>query len=519
MRKPAKPAKTVSRKKPIKKAPVSSRRKIATVDHGAIKVRDDKPLHVALREDMIEYSNYVIEDRAVPAYQDGLKPVHRRVLWALYHKLNSRPEKNYFKSARAAAETMAFHPHSTSYPSIVKMIEGTPCALLTGLGNFGGYSEYTQAGADRYTELKLSEFTMAMFFDPRFKKAYETVPNFDGLDIEPIYLPAQLPLVIAREQSGIAVGVTTDLPTFTLPSLYKAVTFALKQKENKYTVSIKTLVKTLQFTCSYGGKVIENEAAMTQLMKTGVASFDWQCDYHMKGDTLYINGFPPQWSFDAKLEKIREIKEVSEAADISQGNDICIKVSFRKVSEALKETAISKVIKLLKSKTHYKTNVTLRYLQEDELVNFSRAKFEKMSIQALIARWTANRVALEKTALKNELSELAGALAHQQLMKTAVDNLDIIFKILRTKGIDKVAVLAKQLKITKEQSQEIWQIAVGRLDRLSLDQILNKIKELNKAINVAKTRLKNPEASVLQHMEENKKALLNPVAYEKQPSN
>lgn len=522
MRKPVK--KTLAKKTAAKttrrtpRSPTSKNKGV--VDHSAIKVTNDKSLHEALFENMKEYSAYVIEDRAVPAYQDGLKPVHRRVLWTMYHKMGSRPDKNYFKSARVAGEVMAFHPHSSSYPAMVKMIEGTPVPLITGMGNFGGYSVYTKAGADRYTEVKLSEFAMQMFFNPRFKKAYETVPNFDGLEVEPIYLPAQLPLVIAHEQGGIAVGVTTDLPSFTLASLYKVVTLALKAKDTKYVVPAKTMAKYLELTCSYGGVVVENASTMLQLIKTGVATFDWKCAYHMKGDELFVTGFPPgKWSFDAKMEKIREVKEVAEVANLSSGENILIRITFRKVASEMKEKAITKVINLLKSRTHYKTNVTLRYLQEDELVNFSRAKFASMSIQELIAKWTANRVHLEKVALKDEIADLNAAIAHQELMKLAVDNLEVIFKILRTKGIDKVTELSKRLKITKEQSQEIWQIAVGRLDRLSSDQILKKLKELKQLLQIAKTRLKDPEKSVLQHMTEHKATLLKPVAYEKMPPN
>lgn len=477
--------------------------------------RKEVGLHEALPDLMKEYGAYTIEERAIPAYQDGLKPSQRRILWTMYHLMNLRPEGNTTKCAKITGGTMTFHPHSDSYDTLTKMVNGTPCPLIIGQGNFGSYSDYAPPAHGRYTEAKLSHFTMAALFDKRFMKVIPMVPNYDSSEVEPVYLPAALPLILAMGQEGMAVGATTDMPSFSIPSLIDAVKLSLKAKD--YMVPVKKLVKTLQLVSrdNYGGTIESGEDALTQLISTGFATVDWSCDFYMKGDEIHITGLPPgKWNFDNKMEAFSEIPEVAEAVDISEGRNIHIRITFRRVASEAKEKAIDKVIKMLKSKTHFKTNVTIKYLQKDDVVDFSKAKFDSMSVQALLAKWTAHRVDLEKLALKQQIVELNEALKRQELLKLAANSLDIIFAILKMRKVDKVALLAKKLKISEEDSKLIWELQVGRLDRLSASEIDSKIVEIKKDIKATKVWLTKPEESVANQMTLNMKALSTPQSFE-----
>ena len=477
------------------------------------KIKDAAALSLdkILYDNIKEYSEYVLEDRALPAWQDGLKPSQRRLLWALYHNLNSKPDKTYLKCARITGQAMLYHPHGESYQTLVNMIEGTPCPLLYGLGNFGSYSSYNPAGASRYTEAKSSEFTIATFFDPRFLPVMEMVSNYDSSATEPVYLPAQLPIVLALGSTGIAVGVTTDIPAFTVPSLIKAVQLALREKN--YIVPIKKLTQTLEFASAYGGKLDEAASEIKSVLETGVGTISWECEYDVVKDEVNIYGFPPGWNFDTKMAAIQKIPDVATCVDISAGRDIHVKVTFRQVDRDKKDAAIKKVVSLLRSKKHHKLNVMTRYLQKDDVIDFTKGEFESISVQQLLAKWVAYRVDLECKALTAEIEKLAKDLEKYELLKLAADNLDIIFKILKTKGVDKVKELSKKLKITPEQSSTIWQIPVGRLDRLSSSEFVKNIQETKDKIKSVKKRLKAPEDSILLHMKENMKALANPIAY------
>lgn len=472
--------------------------------------QSQKALHDIIYENIKEYSDYVLEDRALPSWQDGLTPARRRLLWALYHVLGSRPEKHYIKAARVTGAAMQFHPHSGAYGVLVNMIEGAPAPLVTGLGNWGSYVD--GPAAERYTEVKASAFTIATFFDPRFTGCMQTVPSYDGSSYEPVYLPSQIPIVLATGTAGIAVGLTTDIPAFTVASLLKAVQLALDSKD--YIVSTKKLINTLEFSSAYGGKIDESLSEIKSVMETGVGVISWECDYEVIKDEVHIYGFPPGWFYTTKINAIQKIPDVSAVVNLSHGTKIHIKVTFRQVDKEKKEEAIRKVINLLKSKKHHKMNVTTRYYQKDDVVDFSRAEFEQLSVQSLLARWTAHRIELEKQALTYEQNNLVKDLARLELLKLASDNLDIIFKILKTKNIDKVVELSKKLKITKEDSSYIWSLAVGRLDRLNSEDVSKQIKTTKEKIKTVKFRYKNPEKSVSQHIKENIKTLSSPVAYD-----
>jgi len=473
----------------------------------------DEPLNKVIYDAMKEFGTYSVEERAIPAFVDGLKPSQRRVLWSMYYALGSRPDKGYLKCARVEGATYQFHPHSSIFSTLVNMVEGTPCPLIMGYGNFGSFSKnFTPPGAARYIECKLSDFTLALLFDKRFEKAYPRVPSFDGSSEEPVFLPAQLPLILALEPSGIAVGTTVEIPAFTIESLYHAVQTALK--EPNYKLNAKRLAKILKFASARGGIMISPDADVVSLLATGTGSLEWSCEYAINGNVISITGMPSGWSYDSRIETIRNLPFVATVADMSDRDGIRINITLKKSDEETKAANVAKVEKLLRCKLSYYCNITDRQLVEDELVNTTSSKFSSISIVDLLAKWIEYRTTMEKWALKIEHAENKEALAHQKLMLLATSKLDIIFAILKRKGIDKVVELSKQLKITEEQSKTIWSIAVGRLDRLSSDNIEKKINELNARQKEISALYKNPAQATALYLKAHRDNLTNPIAYE-----
>lgn len=472
----------------------------------------EHPLNTVINESLITYGKYIVEDRAVPALQDGLKPSQRRILWAMYKDLGSRPDKGYIKSARVEGATFTYHPHSSAFPTLVNMIEGTPCPLVTGYGNFGSFSKlYTPPAASRYSETKLNQFTMDALFSKRFEKVFPRVPSFDGSSHEPVWLPSTLPLILTMGATGIALGVMTNIPAFTTESIYKLV--SLLFKKNKQPTA-ELMEKHLEFGSAYGGRMISKESEVLNLIKTGIGAIEWECEYKIEGKYLHITGLPPGWSYDKKVENIRNLPEVASVDNLTSAKGVDVRVSFKRLNEDDLYVAMDKVKKHLTSKIHYRSNITYRDIVEDELVDTTKAEFRSQSIVGILRDWMKFRIQIEKAALKIEFQELGDQLKHQQLMRLACTNLDIIFKLLKTKNIDKVKELAKKLKISEEESKTIWALPVGRLDTLSQKEIDNKIKGLIKQRKHVKLMHKQPTVSIVNFMQ-SCTHLDNPIAYEK----
>lgn len=474
-------------------------------DEPRVPVKDTN-LDDVLTDQLGVYGTYVLEDRAIPATADGLKPVQRRILWALFKELGSRPEKNTVKSARIEGEVQGkFHPHSGIYNTMVNMVEGSTRPTVEGRGNFGSYSKNTPAAAPRYTEARLNKFSMACFFDGRFANTFSLIPNFDNSNVEPVILPAQLPTVLAFGSQGIAMGTSTHLPAFTTRSLYNLVVKALKTKN--HLVNPKQCAKILEFTCPYGGEMISPEQDVLNFMKTGRGSIEWTCTYKVVDKCMHIVGIAPNWNVDSKIAKIASLPFVTQVADMGGSDNIDIRISFKRMNEDDLDDAMYKVEKLMTSKIGYNCNVVSRVLRESELVDTTESTFSAWNIPEIIKHWVEWRLGLEKRALKEENSQLRKRLSYLKLMLKATNNLDIIFKLLKTKKIDKVKVLAKKLKITEEQSKVIWSMQVGKLDRLSQDELKSEMKSLNERNKEVKRLYKLPAKSTLIHMKANKENL------------
>ena len=188
----------------------------------------DASLDKIAEEYYYEYGVAVNEDRSVPCNIDGLKPVARRVLWAAY-SMGSRANGKPVKSARIVGEAMGkYHPHGDKaiYDTMVGMVNATVGSMY-GQGNWGTLSDPTPA-AMRYTESKLNKYSESVFFDNFYLPAIDYVPNYDGMNKEPLVLPALLPNLLLNGTFGIGVGVSTSIPSYTLKSLMKVIKKALK---------------------------------------------------------------------------------------------------------------------------------------------------------------------------------------------------------------------------------------------------------------------------------------------------
>lgn len=405
------------------------------------------------------------------------------------------------KDGNEKSQLLVVH-NSSCYESMVRLASGIPSPLIDGYGNWGD-SITDKAAAYRYTECRFTGLGYNVFFNPFYLRATAMVPNFDGTCEEPVVLPAVYPMFLAIGQSGIAVATTTNIPAFTFKSIKKVTDYILSQgRGNKIPkVTAKFLAKHLEFTSASGGKVISTTEEITELLATGVGRIQWECDYTIKDNSVItITGVPPDWSFVGRTKKLAELPLVAEALDHTDKKGLKYVVRLKKAPEEQRIEYIEKVIKpILQCSSSYRININRRYKKGEGPQSEVRTVFATKSIVDVLNDWFKWRLGLEQKALHKEALLIKEKLARQRLLLTAIDHLDIIFGILqqsRKKKIDKVALLATKLKITPEQSKQIWEISVGRLDGLSRTDTVSAINALRKELKVVANDLKNlPKAA------------------------
>lgn len=388
--------------------------------------------------------------------------------------------------------------NSSAYDALVTLVN-FPTQLYVGQGNWGIPALGLSPAAERYTEAKLSDFTRQIILNERYMPIVEKVPNFDGSALEPVLLPATLPIVLINGARGIAVGTTTCIPSFTAESVSILIREAIKRSKESgklVPVTVADCIKHLVFSNASGGHVVSPKSDIVRMMKTGEGRIAWSCDYKAEPDKkrVTITGIAPDWNFESKYTMFQGLNYVRQIHNLSATGKFKIVIELKPtLSKAEVAHSIEDIEKKLQSAMTYRINVTKRKVRQVDGVPDVTASFASMTIPDLINNWLAWRINLEKRAAEHELATLRVALRREEVMLVAITHLDIIFAILKDKSIkDKDVVLAKKLKITLEESKSIWATAVGRLDKLTEHEVELKIKKLKEEITRAETDFKKP---------------------------
>ena len=476
-----------------------------------------KPLHPVpdrMVSDVVEtamhrYGTLTIENRSIPDFHDGMKSVYRRLLWCAYNDIGMRPDKGFKKSALLIGDTMGkYHPHGDTslYGALVTMVN-QPSSFFDKQGNFGHILGAPPA-AMRYTECRISTNGIRLLLDPRYLAVTEMVANYDGSAVEPVVLPARIPTVLMTGAQGIAVGITTMFPSFTLASVEKMTKalFARFAKKGKITeIDTKDLMH-LEFECAGGGYVISPEEEIIEFFENGLGKIMWSCDYELdaKARTVTINGIPPGWNV-SRIEKLSEIEDVVRVRDLSARGAIKIVVEFKPSLSAMSFEAVAtkKLQPLLQIAQHYRLNfIDRRAVVEDDGLKSIKTELDTMPVGALIERWCKWRVDLEVRAARYEQSQLHVQIDHEVALLAAVDHLDVLFEILKSRTIkDKPGEIAVRLKLKRRELGEwLWSLPVGRFDRLNHDTISAKLKTLTTKLRAAEEDENNPIPAVLRNL-------------------
>jgi len=460
---------------------------------------EDQRLDDFATDCMITYGSYVVENRALPDFRDGLKPIYRKVMWAM-NDLGLKNSGATMKTSRIVGDTIGkYSPHGdipvhNAINTLVNMSE----PLVHGQGNWGKLN--TPQAAMRYTEAKFSEYAEKIFLNKDYLNITSMMKNYDGSTKEPIVLPALLPNILINGIVGIAVGVITGVPPYEIEGIKELL---IKQiTKNKITPS--DCVKHLRVKYPYGGKVITTDEEMEEFYTTGEGKIKISPTFKIDGNIMDLDTFPPYFSMVNAKEKLTGVSKKKTGKtppgvdEVYRADDISGKKTGYKFRVTLKNNIpiterrkiFEKCLDKLSDSINLRMNFTHR-ISEDEV------KFVQFNMPGFFKAWTEWRVELEVKCQNYIIGDLKKDLRYQELLLLACINLDIIFKVLKANEENLDGRLSKALKISLDDAQIVLGMPVRRLSKLSQEEIKKVIAKKKEEIKSAVYYRDHPKEKIL----------------------
>jgi len=423
---------------------------------------EELPLATFTEKAYLDYSMYVILDRALPHLGDGLKPVQRRIIYAM-SDLGLSAQSKPKKSARAVGDVLGkFHPHGdlACYEAMVHMAQDFTYRypIVDGHGNWGSQDDPKSFAAMRYTEAKLTPYARVLLGELTLGTV-DWSPNFDGTLSEPLLLPAQLPNLLLNGTSGIAVGMSTDVPPHNLREVTTALIRLLD--DPKATLSKLTRhIKGPDFPT--GGELVSPHSELMQLYKTGSGSLRLRARYEVDNGEIIIIELPYQTSGAKVLEQIasqmraKKLPMVEDLRDESDHESPIRLVLSLKSSRVDREALMSHLFATTDLERSVRVNCNVIALD-------GRPKV--FGLKDLLVEWLQFRTATVKRRLKHRLDRVTARLHILDGLLIAYLNIDAIIRIIRTEDEPK-PVLMKRFKLTEAQAESILELKLKNLARL-----------------------------------------------------
>lgn len=444
-----------------------------------------------MREDFLSYSMSVIIDRALPDVKDGMKPVHRRVIWAMYDA-GFTPDKQHVKSANIVGEVMGkYHPHGDTaiYDTMVRMAQpfSYRYPLVDGHGNFGSL-DGDGAAAMRYTEARMSKISLELVSDIK-KETIDWRDNYDARHKEPVVLPSRFPNLLVNGSMGIAVGMATNMPTHNLGESIDAI-IAVMENPDISVVDLMNIIPGPDFPT--GGYVV-GRGGIKSAYETGKGSIIMRSkvlveDLPGNKHKLVIKEIPYLVNKQVMYDKIHElakekvIEGISDMKDLSNDrNGIRIEIELKKDVQA--EVVLNQLYKLTPVQSSFGVN-------NNVLVNNVPML---LSLKEIINLYVDHQIDVIKRRTAYDLREDEKRAHILEGLKIALDNIDRIVEIIKTSRTDE-EILTKfndEFGIDDKQGEAILSMQLRRLSGLSYEKICAELDELYKEIIDLKDILAN----------------------------
>jgi len=439
-------------------------------------------LHVEMQRSYLDYAMSVIVSRALPDVRDGLKPVHRRVIYAMYDG-GYRPDRSFNKSARVVGEVMGqYHPHGDSaiYDTLVRLTQSWSLRypLAQGQGNFGSPGNDSPAAA-RYTEARLAPLAMEMVRDID-QDTVDFTPNYDGKNLEPTVLPARFPNLLVNGSSGIAVGMATNIPPHNLREVAAGVQWALENPEASREELLEALMERVSGPDFPTGALIVGRRGIQDAQRTGRGSITMRAVTEITEDkrgrtVIVITELPYQVNPDNLISRIAELHDQGKITGIADIIDETSSRTGMRIVVVLKRDAVAKVVlNNLFKHTQLQDNFGANMLALVDGVP------RTLTLDAFVSNWITHQIEViqRRTAYRLRIAQervhiLIGLLK-------AIDRIDEVIALIRGSASASTAQQGLQdlLEIDEIQAQAILDMQLRKLAALERNELQNQHDKL-----------------------------------------
>jgi topoisomerase IV subunit A len=435
---------------------------------------EKQPLRLFTEKAYLDYSMYVILDRALPFLGDGLKPVQRRIIYAM-SELGLASVNKHKKSARTVGDVIGkFHPHGDSacYEAMVLMAQSFSYryTIVDGQGNWGSQDDPKEFAAMRYTEAKLTRYAEVLLSE----LAHGTVewqPNFDGTLDEPAFLPARLPNLLLNGTSGIAVGMATDIPPHNLREVAAACIHLLEEPD----ATARALMKHVKGPdLPTGAEIISPRSDLVEFYDKGIGSFKARATYEIEDGNVVITALPFQVSGRRVQEQVAEqirgkkLPMVDDIRDESDHENPTRLVIIPRSNRVDMVEVMNHLFATTDLERSYRVNLNIIGLD-------GRPKV--MGLKEILSQWLEFRIATVTRRLQHRLEKVSRRLHILEGLLAVYLNLDEVIRIIRREDEPK-PVLMKRFKLSEEQTEAILETKLRHLAKLEEMKIREEQKEL-----------------------------------------
>lgn len=436
-------------------------------------------IHNEMKNSYIDYAMSVIVGRALPDVRDGLKPVHRRILYGM-GTMGVTPDKPYKKSARIVGDVMGkYHPHGDSsiYDAMVRLAQdfSTRYLLVDGHGNFGSV-DGDGAAAMRYTEARMTPFALEMLRDIN-KNTVDFMPNFDEEEKEPTVLPSRIPNILINGSNGIAVGMATSIPPHNLSETMNACVKLIDDEET----TIEDLIKIVKGPDFPTGAIIMGKKAIHDAYRTGqgkvIVRAKTEIEETKKGrNRIIVTEIPFQVNKARLIEKIaqlvrdKKIEGVSGIRDESNREGMRIVIELKR--DANPQVTLNKLFKHSQLQESFSIIMLALVNGEPKILN----------LYDMLTEYLKHQKEVVKRRTQFDLDK-AEARAHiLEGLRIALDNIDAVIKTIRKAYDDAKQQLMKNFNLSEIQAQAILDMRLARLQGLEREKIEDEYAQLRKMI-------------------------------------
>ena len=454
----------------------------------------------------LTYALSVVTSRAIPDVRDGLKPVQRRILYAMFNNLGLTPQKGFRKSAAVVGEVLGrYHPHGDAacYEAMVRMAQNFSLryALVEGQGNFGSL-DGDSAAAYRYTEARLNNMALELLGDIEF----ETVlfrDNFDQTTQEPVVLPTRVPNLLMNGASGIAVGMATSIPPHNLTEICDALVKVIDDPETS-TAEVLKSIKGPDFPT--GCEILNSKSELKDMYESGRGSIRMRATYRVELDKpkgariakklVVFDSIPYGIDKSAIVEKIADVvvsKKITQVEDVRDESTEDVRIVLEMTSDAEEEKILAYLFKATPLQSNFPINFTV-LVPEEGATESDKCIPMQVGIRKFLEEFAKFRIEVVTKKLSYQRKKLEERIHVLEGLEAIIDKLDAVIKEVRKSKSrqDAVERISSVFKLTKAQAEFIVDLRVYQLTRTNLEEVISELNDKRKEVSRISKILASP---------------------------